>query len=122
MPAGRFLGTECEYSIDVSYTRALPGGETLLVAQRRMLPTRGVTLATGVVATLWKWLSPGGNILGHAKAGFGAPSHGKLRRELTPAHQVAVRIVCETGRLAGGVRQDQRPAEPRWMRATPVRA
>lgn len=36
----------------------------LLVAQRRLLPRRGLSLATGVVAALCKSLSPGGIILG----------------------------------------------------------
>lgn len=36
----------------------------LLVAQRRLLPRRGLSLATGIVAALCKSLSPGGIILG----------------------------------------------------------
>lgn len=36
----------------------------LLVGQRQLLPRRGVSLATGVVASLCKSLSPGGIILG----------------------------------------------------------
>lgn len=39
-------------------------GAALLVAQRQILPRRGVTLATGVVAALCKTLSPGGIVLG----------------------------------------------------------
>jgi nucleoside-triphosphatase THEP1 len=37
---------------------------TLLVAQRQILPARGLSLATGVVAALCKSVSPGGVILG----------------------------------------------------------
>lgn len=36
----------------------------LIVAQRQLLPRRGLTLATGVVAALCKSISPGGVILG----------------------------------------------------------
>jgi hypothetical protein len=36
----------------------------LLVAQRQLMPRRGITLATGVVAALCKSISPGGVILG----------------------------------------------------------
>ncbi len=39
-------------------------GAALLVAQRQVLPRRGASLATGVVAALCKSLSPGGIILG----------------------------------------------------------
>jgi hypothetical protein len=39
-------------------------GVALLVAERQVLPTRGLTLATGVVAAACKTLSPGGAILG----------------------------------------------------------
>lgn len=37
---------------------------TVIVAQRQILPSRGLTLATGIVAALCKSLSPGGVILG----------------------------------------------------------
>ena len=39
-------------------------GAGLLTAQRQFLPTRGISLATGAVASLAKSLSPGGVILG----------------------------------------------------------
>lgn len=39
-------------------------GAAILVAQRQVMPRRGVTLATGLVACLCKSVSPGGVILG----------------------------------------------------------
>jgi hypothetical protein len=39
-------------------------GAALLVAQRQVLPERGLSLATGLVAAMCKSLSPGGIILG----------------------------------------------------------
>jgi hypothetical protein len=39
-------------------------GGALLVAQRQILPLRGISLATGLVAALCKSVSPGGIILG----------------------------------------------------------
>lgn len=39
-------------------------GAALLVAQRQLVPTRGLTLATGLVAASCKMLSPGGAIIG----------------------------------------------------------
>ncbi len=39
-------------------------GAAILVSQRQLLPVRGLSLATGVVAALCKSISPGGIILG----------------------------------------------------------
>jgi hypothetical protein len=39
-------------------------GAVVLVAQRRILPVRGLTLATAVIAAVCKSISPGGIILG----------------------------------------------------------
>jgi len=58
---GSFLHT-----LHMPFTGALlaSAGAGLLAAQRQFVPTRGLSLATGVVASLTKSLSPGGIILG----------------------------------------------------------
>lgn len=54
------------HSIRAPFSGALLGGigAMLLIAERQLLPARGLTLATGVVAALCKSVSPGGVIWG----------------------------------------------------------
>lgn len=61
MTLGAFLHT-----LRVPFTGVLMAGlgGALLVAQRQVLPIRGASLATAVVAAMCKSLSPGGIILG----------------------------------------------------------
>jgi hypothetical protein len=54
------------HSLQMPFTGVLLAsvGAAILVAQRQVLPVRGLTLATGLVAAACKSLSPGGVILG----------------------------------------------------------
>ena len=58
---GSFLHT---LRLPLSGTVLASLGGVILVAERQLLPARGATLATGLVAALCKSLSPGGAILG----------------------------------------------------------